>query len=187
MLRAHTSVTFAQRGDDDVVHVEIIKAVCCGNDVHDGVNRANLVEVHLREWYAVRLGLGNRNNVKDSVSKLSRPGRQGSSVNDCFDLCGAAVLMMVGMTVVMVVMTVVMMVMIVIVMMLVPVLMPVMMVMLMIVMMVMLVMVVMLVVMVMIVSVMVILVVFEVPVQPLHVMVVTVMLGIERHVEVADI
>lgn len=179
-------MTLGERGDHDVVDAQVVETPSRGDDVHDGVNRANLVEVHLLHGNPVRLGLCRRDDVKDAVRKLAGAVRQVGGVDDGLDVGRAAmlvVMMVMPMPMVMVVL-VLMLVLVMVVLMLVLVLV-------MVVLVLMLVLVLVLVLMLMIVFVvmvtMFVIVAVQIAVEPLHVVVMTVMGLVQHHVKVADV
>lgn len=175
----YAAVSLAEGRDDDVVNVEVIDAEGGGNYVDDGVNSADLVEMHLLERYAMGLRLGLGNDIKDAVSDIARAVAEGAGVDDGLYLGGAAMFVVVVVGVVMFVIVIVM----VVVVMLMMVVM-VMIVMVMIVLMMVVMVVLMMVVMVMLVL---MLVTIEVAVEPLHVVVVPIVLGIKHHIKVAGV
>ena len=193
----HAAVTLPKRRDDDLVNVKVVNAVGRRDDIDDGVNGTHLMEVDFLDGNAVRLCLCLGNDVKDAMGQLARTRGERACVDDGFDLNGTAMLvvMVVPVTMVIVVMVRVIVIMFVIVfvfvMMVVLVLMMVRVIMVMVMVMAMLVHMLMamlvMVVILMLVVMLVLLRLVEVAVEPLHVMVVTVMLGIEHHVKVADI
>lgn len=195
----HAAVTLAKRRDDDLGNVKVVNAVSRRDDIDDGVNGTHLMEVDLFDGDAVRLRLRLGNDVEDAVGKLARARGERASIDDCLNLDGPAMLVMVPVRMVVAVVMVYMvmlMIMLVVMHMVVVVLVLMMVVVLVLVMvrMVMAMVVVMLMIMLVVVVVLVLVVVMplllrfvEVAVEPLHVMVVTVMLGIEHHVKVADV
>ena len=56
MLALHESGPLAQSGHDHVGDPEVVEADRRGCDVHDGVDGADFVEMHLFDRLAVRLG-----------------------------------------------------------------------------------------------------------------------------------
>ena len=177
---AYAAVSLAEGRDDDVVNAEVIDAEGGGNYVDDGVNSADLVEMHLLERHAMGLCLGFGNDIKDSVRDFTRAVAEGAGVDDGLYLGGAAmfVVVVVGVVMFVIVMEVMIMLMMVVMVVLV------MMVMIMLMMMVVMLMIVMMVVMVMLVL---MLVTIEVAVEPLHVVVVPIVLGIKHHIKVAGV
>ena len=90
---AHGALALAQVGDDDLVDVKVVEAHGRRDDVHDGVDGADLMEMHLvgRRPMSRRLGLGE--HLEDALCNPMGTRGQRPGVDDGHDFGQAAMLM----------------------------------------------------------------------------------------------
>ena len=79
-------MALCQRRYVGVGHIEVVEAVGHRDDVDDGVDGANLVEVNLLEGQAMSLGLGLGDDVENAVRDLLCARRKVGGVDDGGDV-----------------------------------------------------------------------------------------------------
>ena len=101
MLAVDIAGAFVQLGDDRFGDVQIVQTDSSSDDVHDGIDSADLVEVYLILWDAVCLGLGSGDNAEDVLGNLFGAVGNLSAVDDGKDVANVAMNMAVSMGMVM--------------------------------------------------------------------------------------
>ena len=101
MLAVDIAGAFVQLGDDRFGDVQIVQTDGSSDDVHDGIDSADLVEVYLILWDAVCLGLGSGDNAEDVLGNLFGAVGNLSAVDDGKDVANVAMNMAVSMGMVM--------------------------------------------------------------------------------------
>ena len=81
VLRLHLPGTVRQRRRIELLDAEILQADGGADDVHDGVDRAHLVEVHVFHRLAVHARFRLRQKLKDGAAVLLDPLRQVAGRN----------------------------------------------------------------------------------------------------------
>ena len=174
MLAADRSAAFRDRRDRSAADPEIIQAHGRRDDIHDRIQRAYFVEMHLLHGNSMRPGFRLREDPEDPERQRSRAFRHLKPADDLPDLGHPRVVVMVIMIVVMVAVVLVLMVVMVVVVMTVLVVVTVLMFMIVIMMMAVVVMIV-------------VMSVLQMPVQVCHIVVVPVVLFIKDHVKIAAV
>ena len=101
MLAVDIAGAFVQLGDDRFGDVQIVQTDGSSDDVHDGIDSTDLVEVYLILWDAVCLGLGSSDNAEDVLGNLFGAVGNLSAVDDGKDVANVAMNMAVSMGMVM--------------------------------------------------------------------------------------
>src|SRR5699024_11159478 len=101
MLAVDIAGAFVQLGDDRFGDVQIVQTDGSSDDVHDGIDSADLMEVYLILWDAVCLGLGSGDNAEDVLGNLFGAVGNLSAVDDGKDIANVAMNMAVSMGMVM--------------------------------------------------------------------------------------
>ena len=91
MLRAHAAMALCQRAHHDVRHSQRVQAHGRGHDVHDGVDGADLVKVHLVGRHAVRLRLRRGQDLEHAVRDGPGTRCQAAGVHHAQHVRGRAV------------------------------------------------------------------------------------------------
>ena len=107
MLGAHAAVPLRERAHHNVRHAQRVQAHGRGHDVHDGVDGAHLVKVHLVLRHAVRLRLRRGQDLEHAVRHGPGPRRQAAGVHHAQHVRKRAVLVVVFAVVVVLVLVVV--------------------------------------------------------------------------------
>ena len=103
MLTADTSAAFAYPVYNDFRNIQIIEADCCRNDIHDGIDGADLVKMHFFYGFIMRFCLCACKYFKNLHCKSPCPFRHLEAVDNCFDVGQVAAVVMVVVMVVSVV------------------------------------------------------------------------------------
>ena len=68
--------SFEQLGGTNLADAKLVNSKAAGNNVHDGINRSDLVKAHIFNRNSVDLSFGNRNPAKNSNRSFDNGCRQ---------------------------------------------------------------------------------------------------------------
>lgn len=97
MLAADSACAFGKLWHDDFGNAKAVEADGSGNDIHDGIDSADFVEVDLIDRKVVCFRFCFRNEHENLLCDFTGMIRHGSAVNDRHDIRQIAVFMMVVM------------------------------------------------------------------------------------------
>ena len=97
MLAADSACAFGKLWHDDFGNAKAVEADGSGNDIHDGIDSADFVEVDLIDRKVVCFRFCFRNEHENLLCDFTGMIRHGSAVNDRHDIRQIAVFMMVEM------------------------------------------------------------------------------------------
>ena len=97
MLAADSACAFGKLWHDDFGNAKAVEADGSGNDIHDGIDSADFVEVDLIDRKVVCFRFCFRNEHENLLCNFTGMIRHGSAVNDRHDIRQIAVFMMVVM------------------------------------------------------------------------------------------
>ena len=97
MLAADSACAFGKLWHDDFGNAKAVEADGSGNDIHDGINSADFVEVDLIDRKVVCFRFCFRNEHENLLCDFTGMIRHGSAVNDRHDIRQIAVFVMVVM------------------------------------------------------------------------------------------
>ena len=72
MLTAHSATPLAQLRHDNLVYAQTVKAHSNRHNIHDRVNRTDLVEVYILLRHSVSLALRLRDNIENLQRQSTR-------------------------------------------------------------------------------------------------------------------